>query len=305
LGSGNPRKIAWCDRENSTVWTPSSTNEAGDIELADSGQIMQGIRTRGQTLILTDTSAHSARYLGPPYVYGFSRVGTSCGAISRKAASDVDEGVFWMGQKGFFQFDGNRVQEIPCDVHDYVFGDINTAQQSKIWSFPNGQYGEIWWFYCSGNSTEIDRYVAYDYKEGHWLIGNLSRTAGVQRGVFRYPFLAGHNADSDIYEHEVGLNVDSSSIFAESGPISIGPGEQVAKVTKVIPDELTQGDVNLTFKTRFYPNDAETSHGPFTTANPTPVRFTGRQVRMRIEGARLADFRVGNMRLDMVPGGRR
>ena len=137
------------------------------------------------------------------------------------------------------------------------------------------------------------------------MIGNLSRTSGVQRGVFRYPFLAGHNSDSDIYEHEVGLNVDSSSIFAESGPISIGAGEQVAKVTKVIPDELTQGDVNLTFKTRFYPNDAETSHGPFTTSNPTPVRFTGRQLRMRVEGARLADFRVGNMRLDMVPGGRR
>jgi len=55
LGSGNnPRKISWCDRENNTVWTPAATNEAGDIELADSGQIMQGIRTRGQTLILTE-----------------------------------------------------------------------------------------------------------------------------------------------------------------------------------------------------------------------------------------------------------
>ena len=306
LGSGsNPRKISWCDRENNTVWTPAATNEAGDIELADSGQIMQGVRTRGQTLILTDTSAHTARYLGPPYVYGFERVGTSCGAISRKAASDVDMGVFWMGQRGFFRFDGNSVQEIPCDVFDYVFGDFNPAQQSKVWSFANGQYGEVWWFYCSENSTEIDRYVAYDYKEGHWLIGNLSRTSGVQRGVFRYPFMAGHNADSDIYEHEVGLNVDSSSIFAESGPISIGAGDQVARVTELIPDEKTQGDVNVTFKTRLYPNGAETSHGPFTTANPTSVRFTGRQVRMRVDGAILSDFRVGNMRIDMKAGGRR
>jgi len=306
LGSGNnPRKISWCDRENNTVWTPAATNEAGDIELADSGQIMQGVRTRGQTLILTDTSAHTARYLGPPYVYGFERVGTSCGAISRKAASDVDMGVFWMGQRGFFRFDGNSVQEIPCDVFDYVFGDFNPAQQSKVWSFANGQYGEVWWFYCSEGATEIDRYVAYDYKEGHWLIGNLSRTAGVERGVFRYPFLAGHNSDSDIYEHEVGLNVDSSSIFAESGPISIGAGDQVARVTELIPDEKTQGDVNVTFKTRLYPNGAETSHGPFTTANPTSVRFTGRQVRMRVDGAILSDFRVGNMRIDMKAGGRR
>ncbi len=415
LGSGNnPRKISWCDRENNTVWTPAATNEAGDIELADSGQIMQGVRTRGQTLILTDTSAHTARYLGPPYVYGFERVGTSCGAISRKAASDVDMGVFWMGQRGFFRFDGNSVQEIPCDVFDYVFGDFNPAQQSKVWSFANGQYGEVWWFYCSEGATEIDRYVAYDYKEGHWLIGNLSRTAGVQRGVFRYPFMAGENPETvnytvtvvndggnkyaiggisgsapaltfvrgntyvfdlsdasnsghpfafrtsadasyttgvtttgtagqagakvtivvasdapdslkyyctvhgnsmgntisvggpvSIYEHEVGLNVDSSSIFAESGPISIGAGDQVARVTELIPDEKTQGDVNVTFKTRLYPNGAETSHGPFTTANPTSVRFTGRQVRMRVDGVILSDFRVGNMRIDMKAGGRR
>lgn len=303
--SNNPRKIQWCDREASTTWVAAATNEAGDIELQTSGQIMQAVRTRGQMLIITDTDAHTARYLGPPYVYGFERVGTACGAVSRKSAVDTDVGAFWMGQRSFFRFDGNSVQEINCDVHDYVFGDMNTSQQSKIWGFANGQYGEIWWFYCSSSSNEVDRYVAFDYKENHWLIGNLSRTSGVQRGVFKYPFLAGHNADTDIYEHEVGLNVDSASVFAETGPISIGAGDQIAKVTKLVPDEKTQGDVNVSFKTRFYPNASETTHGPFTPANPTSVRFSGRQIRMKVEGAKLADWRVGNMRIDTVAGGRR
>lgn len=306
LGAGgNPRKVQWCDREDNTTWTAAATNEAGDILLQTSGQIMQGIRTRGQTLIITDTDAHTARYLGPPYVYGFERVGTSCGAISRKSASDVDVGVFWMGQRGFFRFDGNSVSEVPCDVHDYVFGDFNVAQQSKVWSIANGQYGEVWWFYCSSNSTEIDRYVALDYKENHWLIGELSRTSGVQRGVFRYPFMAGHNADTDIYDHEVGYNFDSATTYAETGPISIGVGDQIARVTKLIPDEITQGDVDVTFKTRFYPNATETTHGPFTPANPTSVRFSGRQLRMRVEGQTATQWKVGNMRIDANAGGRR
>ena len=306
LGAGgNPRKVQWCDFEDNTTWAPASTNQAGDIELQTAGQIMQGIRTRGQTLIITDTDAHTARYTGPPFVYAFERVGTACGAVSRMSAVDTDAGAFWMGQRAFFRFDGNSVQEIPCDVHDYVFADMNNAQQSKIWGFANGQYGEIWWFYCSGDSTEIDRYVAYDYKEGHWLIGELSRTSGVPRGVFKYPFMAGHNADSDIYEHEVGLNVDSASVFAETGPVSLGSGELIGRVTDLIPDEKTQGDVNVTFKTRFYPNAAETTHGPFTPTNPTSVRFSGRQMRMRVEGARLADWRVGNMRIDVKAGGKR
>lgn len=304
LGAGgNPRKVQWCDREDNTTWTPAATNEAGDIELQTSGQIMTAIRTKGQTLILTDVDAHTARYIGPPYVYGFERVGTSCGVISRKAVADVDVGVFWMGQRGFYLFDGNSVNELPCEVHDYVFGDMNPAQQSKIWSLNNGQFGEIWWFYTSANSTEIDRYVVFDYKEQHWLIGNLSRTSGVQRGVFKYPFMT--NTDVDLIEHEVGYNMDGSSIFAETGPISIGTGENVMSVTKLIPDELTQGDVSLTFKTRFHPNDAESSHGPFDPSNPTSVRFTGRQMRMRVTGDQIGAWRVGTMRVDAKPMGRR
>jgi hypothetical protein len=59
-----------------------------------------------------------------------------------------------------------------------------------------------------------------------------------------------------------GLNYDGAEHFVESGPISIGNGDNVLKATMLIPDEKTQGDVTATFKTRFYPNDAERSHGP-------------------------------------------
>jgi hypothetical protein len=77
------------------------------------------------------------------------------------------------------------------------------------------------------------------------------------------------------------------------------------KVTSLIPDESTQGDVTVTFKSRFYPNAAETSFGPFSTANPTDVRFTGRQVRIRIDAARNADWRAGVMRIEAKAGGKR
>ena len=304
LGAGgNPRKVAWCDREDNTTWTPASTNEAGDIEIQSSGEIQTAIRTRGQTLILTTTSAHTARYIGPPYVYSFERVGTSCGLIARNAVADVDAGTFWMGQRGFFAFNGNTVTEIPCDVHDYVFADINASQVSKTWAMANGQFGEIWWFYCSSGSNEIDRYVAYDYKEGHWLIGNLSRTCGVERNVFTYPML--FDADGVIYDHERGLAHSGGTVYAESGPISIGNGDNIMQVTDLITDEQTQGDVNVTFKSRYYPNDTEYTYGPFTPANPTAVRFSGRQVRMKVEGQSLANWKVGTMRVDAKAGGRR
>ena len=76
-------------------------------------------------------------------------------------------------------------------------------------------------------------------------------------------------------------------------------------MTKVIPDEFTQGDVDLTFKTRFHPNDTERTYGSFNPSNPTSVRFSGRQIRMRVTGDRLAAWRVGTMRLETKAGGGR
>jgi hypothetical protein len=73
----------------------------------------------------------------------------------------------------------------------------------------------------------------------------------------------------------------------------------------MIPDEKTLGDVTATFKTRFYPTDVEREYGPYSMENPTSLRFTGRQVRMRVTGNTASDWRVGIMRLDAVAGGRR
>ena len=305
LGAGgNPRKVQWSDREANNVWTPSTTNEAGDLELNTSGAIMKGMRVRGQTLILTTRDAHVANYIGPPYVYGFERVGTACGLAAREASVVVDQGAFWMGVNSFYTYNGSSVSELPCEVSDYVFNDINRAQISKAFGMSNAMFGEIWWFYPSSAETENNRYVVFNYVEGTWYIGELDRTAGADRGAFRQPMMA-KASDKKIYEHEVGLEYDNLTPFAESGPFRIGTGDQVMAVTEMLPDEKTQGDVNATFKTRFYPNDTERSYGPYTMSNPTSVRFTGRQVRMRVEGVNYSDWRVGINRLDVIAGGRR
>lgn len=304
LGAGgNPRKVQWCDRENNTDWTPAATNEAGDIELQTNGTILAGIKTRSQALILTDQDAHSATYQGPPFVYGFERVGTSCGLIAAKAVASIDAGVIWMGRRSFFSYSGGSVQEIPCEVADYVFSDMNNDQRSKIAAVVNSQWNEIWWFYPSSGSTECDRYVAYDYVENIWMTGTMDRTSGVDRGVFREPMWV--DASGVLYEHEIGYSYGTATPYAETGPISIGAGDKVMRVTSLIPDEKTQGDVQAKFKTRFYPNADESEFGPYSMANPTDVRFTGRQVRMRVEGNANSDWRVGVMRIEARAGGKR
>ena len=192
---------------------------------------------------------------------------------------------------------------MPCDVSDYVFNDINLTQKSKIYAVHNSKFGEIWWFYPSNDSNENDSYVTYNYREGHWNIGTLSRLAGVDAGVYTYPIMV--DANGYIYEHEVGFDYDSAVLYAQSGPIELGTGENIMNVRQVIPDEQTLGEALVSFTSRFYPTGVESTFGPYTAANPTSVRFSGRQVEMKVTGNTLSDWRIGVMRLEATAGGRR
>jgi hypothetical protein len=245
---------------------------------------------------------HTAQYVGAPFVYGFEKAGSGCGLISAQAVAAIDTAAIWMSRAGFWIYDG-YVKPLPSDVSDYIFDNINYAQASKIYAVHVSKFGEIWWYYPSASSNENDSYVTFNYRENHWNIGTMARLAGVDAGVFTYPLMVSSNGY--IYEHEVGFNYDSASVYAESGPVQIGNGDNIMSVRQVVPDEQTLGEAVVSFKTRNYPTGTQSTFGPYTAANPTSVRFSGRQVNMKVTGDTLADWRVGTMRLDAVPAGKR
>jgi hypothetical protein len=300
--SSNPRLVKWSDQEDNTTWTAAATNQAGDFEINSSGSLKCGKRVRGINLLFTDVDVHTASYVGQPYVYAFERVASGCGVISAQAVAAIDSTAMWMSQSGFWLFD-SYVKPLSCDVSDYVFQNLNYNQASKVYAVHNSKYGEIWWFYPSNASNEVDSYVTYNYRENHWNIGVMGRTAGTDRGVFNNPTMV--DASGYIYEHEVGYAYDSGVVYAESGPFEIGNGDNIMSVRQVIPDEQTLGEVQISFKTRFYPMDTEYTYGPYAAAIPTDVRFSGRQVKIRYTGAVLEDWRVGVNRIEAVASGKR
>ena len=300
--SGNPRSVKWCDQENDTNWTASATSQAGDFELQTVGALKAGKKVRGINLLFTDVDVHTASYVGLPYVYAFEKAGSGCGLISSQAVAAIDTAAMWMSSSGFWIFDG-YVKPLPCDVSDYVFQNLNYNQSSKVYAVHNSKYGEIWWFYPSSSSNEVDSYVIFNYRESHWNIGAMSRTAGTDRGVFLQPLMV--SSDGYIYEHEVGYAYDSGVLYAESGPLEIGQGDNIMSVRQVIPDEQTLGEVVVSFKTRMYPTSTESTYGPYSASQPTDVRFSGRLVKVIYTGNVLEDWRVGVSKLDAVAMGKR
>lgn len=306
---GDARKIAWADQESLTDWTATTENQAGDFTLTGSGQIMAARRGRSETLIWTDVDLYVMRFIGGLLVYAFQQVGSGCGLAARRAVGVAGGQAFWLSDNGFFTYNESTVQALPCEVHDYVFGDINRVQRSKIACEMRTSFNEVTWYYPSAASTENDRYVTYNYATGAWSIGHLARTAAVDSGVTARPIAVAPNGK--VYEHEVvgGEYPDHAGgpdlvPYAESGPIEIGAGDNIMHIREIVPDGKTVGGVVATLYAAMYPTAAERSQGPFNAANPTPTRLAGRQVRLRVEQNETG-WALGTLRLEIVPGGRR
>lgn len=300
LGTDDPRTVSWCDQENNTVWSPTSTNQAGSFPLQTAGRLMCGIGVRGGTLLFTDVDVHLATYIGGTLIYSFDKIGDSCGAISRQAVATVNEQAAWMSLSGFWQSVGGYVRELPCDVLDYVKGDINLLQASKIVATVNSAFNEIEWRYCSGNSTEIDRCVVWNYNTGEWNIGRAARTCGVDRGAFQYPILV--SSDGYIYDHEVGWDYGGLNPYATSGPIEIGNGDKIMWVMGLYPDDATLGSVTASFTTRRNPDSAPLNYGPYALSAQTDLRFSGSLLEVTFTGATASNWRVGTPKLELVQG---
>lgn len=303
LGAGgNNRQVQWASQGGYTVWGAATGNTAGRFELSTTGRLMAGRRARGQTLLFTDSDLHAMTYIGGQFIYRFDQVGQNCGLIAPNAVAMVDGTAYWMGTDGFFSFDG-YVRPIACEVSDYVFGRMTREQRAKVVAVSKSSFGEVWWFFPADGAKENSRYVVYNYREGHWTVGALARTAGSDVGALQRPVLVA--PDGTIFEHELATNHGGAVPFLETGPIELGAGDHVMKLQRLVPDERTLGDVQVSLKTAMHPTGPETTHGPFPVGAPTNLRVTARQVRLRLTQRAPGAWRVGTMKLGMRIGGRR
>ena len=324
-GAIDPMLVAWCDQENITEWQPKSINTAGSARLSAGSSIIGGIRARQEILVWTDTSLYSMKFIGQPFIFSTNLVNEGVGLIGPKAMVNTPVGVFWMDKKGIYNY-GGQVKPIPCDVHDYVFDDMNESQAYKVHGFLNKRFNEVGWYYPSGSSSEIDRYVVYNYLENVWSIGQMNRTAWLDEGLEAYPRATYTTSNVGyLYQQETGNDDDGSpmsNVYVESGDFDLGEaGNDIQSVNEIIPDVQFTGTndaslINCVLKIRNYPGDSLTTKSTSNISSTTQklnVRGRARQVVLRFEsdddnvGAYTLGlgFRVGATRVGTRPDGRR
>jgi len=337
----DPMLVRWSDQENPYEWVPAITNQSGEFRLSNGSYIMSAKATRQEILVWTDSAIYSMQYLGPPYVWGFQILMDNISIISPNAAITINNVTYWMGADKFYMYSG-RVETLPCALRQYVFADINKDQGYQVTVGGNEGYNEIWWFYCSTNSTVIDKYIIYNYLDRVWYYGTLNRTAWLDSGIRQNPMGAFINGADDVGNptgninyHELGNDDQSTATtlpitaYVQSSDFDIGDGHNFGLVWRILPDinfngsNVNQPAVTMTLQPRYNSGSAygDSDTPGVTSSNNYSVypqytvqEFTG-QVYTRLRGRQMAfkissnglgvAWQLGAPRIDIKNDGRR
>ena len=228
-------------------YTVRADNTAGTQRLAAGSKIMGAIKGRDAIYVWSDTSLFLMQFVGQPFTFSFSQVGTNCGLLGKNACVEVDGTAYWMSENGFFTYDG-QLKSMPCLVEDFVYDSLNSTPRDLIFAGVNNLFGEVTWFYPNGGSEVLNRCVTYNYldssvKRPIWTTGSLARTTWQDSAVFAKPHATYYDI-SDNASTDCTGNTDGSSIYyeQESGTDQINAGG----ATTVITGTITSGDFDIT-----------------------------------------------------------
>jgi hypothetical protein len=330
----DPMLIRWSDQESVVDWSPTATNQAGSIRLSHGTEIITAIQTRQEIVVWTDSTVYSLQYLGPPFVWGVQLLGDNISILGQNAVAQASGVVYWMGTDKFYSYDG-RINTLNCDLRKYIYQDINLGQNQQVFGSTNEGFNEVWWFYCSANSTEIDRYVIYNYLENTWYYGTMNRTAWLDSGLRNYPIAASPltATTGNIVNHEFGNDDNATGTpaaidaYISSAEFDIGDGNNFAFVWRMLPDLSFSGsDASPTpqLTMTLYPmQNSGSGTGTAVAANVDKLTgaqyvitegFTG-QVYTRVRGRQMilkvgsnqlgTSWQLGATRIDIRQDGRR
>jgi hypothetical protein len=328
----DPMLVRWSDQESVTNWTPAATNQAGSIRLSHGSEIVTVVQTRQEIVVWTDSSLYSLQYQGSPVVWSSQLLGDNISIIGPNAAVVASGVIYWMGVEKFYKYDG-RTQTMRCDLLRHIFQDINLAQASQVFAGTNEGFNEVWWFYCSANSTAIDLYVIYNYSEDVWSYGTLGRTAWLDSGLRDHPLAATYNYN--LVNHEQGNDDNQTgtpaaiSALISSAEFDIDDGDHFGFVWRMLPDITFRGSDTASPQVTMtlipmqnagsgYNNPISVGGNENATVTRTStsiieqftgqvyVRVRGRQMIIQVESNQLGcAWQLGSPRIDIKQDGRR
>ena len=311
---GNNGFIGNCAAGDFNNWTSADSNRNN----VSSTKVVKGLPIRGGTtspagLFWTLDSVvrvtYSPTQVGNQTLYWkYDLITQQSSILSSQCVIEYDGIFYWIGSDRFLLYNG-VVQELENKQNNnYFFDNLNYRQRQKVWVSKVPRWGEIWWFFPSGDSEECNDAIIYNVREKCWYDAGQAlgarRSAGVFTEVFRRPIWAGNDQNTageyTLWQHETGTNevytnqVNAIDSFFETNIIGsrmglVGateqPGDNVwTRCERVEPDFVQSGEMTLVITGKSYAEDIDDPSEPYAydpTTLKVDMKEQRREMRMR------------------------
>jgi len=162
--------------------------------------------------------------------------------LSSQCVIEYDGIYYWVGVDRFLLYNGVVKELTNIFNQNYFFDNLNYAQSQKVWAQKVPRFGEIWWFFPSGDSEECNDAIIYNIRENCWYDAGgalgTRRTAGYFSQVFHYPI----NAGATLSEQTLLFSASIATTNASTS-VTIAPNNQVSNGQLVISTSINSGAI--------------------------------------------------------------
>ena len=313
---GNYGYIANCAAGDFNNWTSADSNKNN----VSSTKVVKGLPLRGGTtspagLFWTLDSVVRVTYApttvgNQTFYWKYDLITQQSSILSSQCVIEYDGIFYWIGTDRFLSYNG-VVQEVENKQNNnYFFDNLNYAQRQKVWVSKVPRWGEIWWFFPSGDSEECNDAIIYNVREKVWYDAGQAlgshRSAGVFSEVFRRPIWGGNDQNTagqyTLWQHETGTNevytnrvnaiesyFETNIIGARAGLVGTveQPGDNVwTRCERIEPDFVQVGDMEVVITGKSYAEDVDDPSDPYVFAPETlkiDMKEQRREMRLRFK----------------------
>lgn len=226
---GNDGYVAWSVPNKPSDFTGSGAGNA----FVTGQKIVRGMPLRGgpgnspSGLLWSADALVRMTYVGGTAVFQFDTISTQSSIMSSQSVIEYDGIFYWLGTDRFLSFNG-VVREVENNMNqNFFFDNLNYANRQKVFAFKVPRFGEIWWCFPFGDSTEPNHAIIYNVRENIWYdtaLPNGGRGAGLFPAVFRKPLLTGVTPTD--------TPVSTGTRITEAGDTRITEVEEYTRVTQ-------------------------------------------------------------------------
>jgi len=265
---GNQGYIAWSKPGDPTDYVGTGSGNAN----ITSQKLVRGIPLRGgpgnapSGLFWSADSLIRASFIGGDAIFQFDTISTQSSIMSAQSVIEYDGIFYWIGSDRFLFFNG-VVREMKNVLNqNFFFDNLNYANRQKVFATKVPRFGEIWWCFPKGSSTEPNHAVIYNIREDIWYDCALpegGRGAGAFPAIFRKPLMSG--VEPLAYTAQTATVDAGGTGYAEGDVVTVVGGQHA------IPVELTVTAVTDGVIDTF----AITNTGSYTVLPEEPASLEG------------------------------